>query len=274
MRAGFRMTIARHRMGPIEHPVFAARPDTSSSPEAALRARTTVEAPSLEREDAALRALEARAIAGDGSALDQVWRRHRPWVAAVMLAHKSSRDDLEDLLQEVATTLVDRVDSVRDPLRFRGWLRMVAINAARASARAGRIRPVPVSGELCEGATARNGTVARPGESGPGASLEQRDGVDRLSARLEALPEIYREPLLLRVVRGLTSRQVAEMLGVNPATVDTRVARARRMLFDAATDGSSALPDRFATARGGTRGERRSASSPGEGNTHHDQRTT
>jgi RNA polymerase sigma-70 factor (ECF subfamily) len=46
------------------------------------------------------------------------------------------------------------------------------------------------------------------------------------------LPEHYREPLLLRAVRGMSYRQIADTLGVPITTVETRLARARRMLRD------------------------------------------
>ena len=51
--------------------------------------------------------------------------------------------------------------------------------------------------------------------------------------RLRSLPESYREPLLLRAMNGMRSRQIAEILAIEPATVDTRIARARRMLQEA-----------------------------------------
>jgi RNA polymerase sigma-70 factor (ECF subfamily) len=44
------------------------------------------------------------------------------------------------------------------------------------------------------------------------------------------LPEAYREPLMLKAVHGLRTRQIAEALNIEEATVDTRVSRARRML--------------------------------------------
>ena len=40
----------------------------------------------------------------------------------------------------------------------------------------------------------------------------------------------YGEPLLMRCVRGMTYAQIADALGVPLTTVETRLARARRML--------------------------------------------
>lgn len=47
---------------------------------------------------------------------------------------------------------------------------------------------------------------------------------------LERVPEMYRLPLVLREVEGLSTAQVAEMLELNEDTVKTRVSRARQFL--------------------------------------------
>ena len=164
------------------------------------------------------------AISGDSDAIRAIWERYRRWVAAILLAHKPSFEDLDDLLQDVAATFVSRIDTVRDPGAIRPWLRVVAINVARAAGRSGRYRP-RVDNESVD--RRLSGLAPEGGELDEAAVSEQHRG---LLALIERLPDEYREPLLLRTVRGLRSRQVAEILGISPATVDTRVARARTML--------------------------------------------
>jgi RNA polymerase sigma-70 factor (ECF subfamily) len=44
------------------------------------------------------------------------------------------------------------------------------------------------------------------------------------------LPDNYREPLMLRAVHGMRGRHIAQILDLPEATVETRIARARRML--------------------------------------------
>jgi len=73
----------------------------------------------------------AAAIAGDPAALRELWRSHRRWVAAIVLSHMPSELELEDLLQDVATVVVERIGEVREPERLRSWLRTVAVNVAR-----------------------------------------------------------------------------------------------------------------------------------------------
>jgi len=152
-----------------------------------------------------------------------MWHAHRRWVAALLLAHMPREADLEDLLQDVAMAMVKHAANLKDPALVRPWLRTIAINTARTAGRRTKVRrrvfprlagaddrlPEPVS--------------VRQDQS---SSEEGRRALE-LAQRL---PEEYREPLLLRAVRGMSYRQIADVLGLPITTVETRLTRARRML--------------------------------------------
>lgn len=163
---------------------------------------------------------------GDREAISALWREHRRWVAAVLLAHKPSFVDLEDLLQDVAMTMVKRIHTLRDTTNARAWLRTVAVNAARASARSGKLRqhaPLPNSD-------------THPGLGPIDEALAGHEQVRNVLEAAARLPEAYREPLMLRAIQGMRSRQISEILGIPEPTVDTRVARARRLLREQMCD--------------------------------------
>ncbi len=200
------------------------------------------------------RAVIEGAIRGEHEALRELWKRNRRWVAAIILAHKPKWADLEDLLQEVGMSIVRKVGELRDPAAFKPWLRTIAINAARAAARdkSGKFRrlDVPASeGEespiLAQVAGGRERPDAAPGE----ASEEAR----RLMELAMELPEGYREPLLLRCVREMSYRQIGELVGLPESTIETRIARGRRMLRE------------LAAQREGASGERAERSVRGDG---------
>jgi RNA polymerase sigma-70 factor (ECF subfamily) len=69
------------------------------------------------------------------------------------------------------------------------------------------------------------------GPSSPEASLIERADAARLEAAIGALPEEFRETLVLRDVQGLDYRAIAEVTGVPIGTVMSRLARARRRLM-------------------------------------------
>ena len=163
----------------------------------------------------------AAAMNGDREAIEALWQEHRRWLAAVLLVHKSGSDQLEDLLQDVAMTLVSKIGTLREAGNIRAWLRMVAVNVARASARRGRSRP----------------RFERLTDEGQSESCDTGDGINlhdgeaqRVLALAQQLPEAYREPLLLRAVHGMRGKHIASIMDLSEATVETRIARGRRML--------------------------------------------
>jgi len=173
------------------------------------------------------------AIDGDLDAVRSVWQANRRWVAAILLAHKPREADLEDLLQDVATTMVRTIGKLRDEGSIRAWLRTTAINAARAAGRtAGRRRRRfrLVGGPL----EASSPTVVVEAVE-PADGLAGREASRRLMELAMSLPEGYREPLLLRCVRGMSYRQISEVLGLAETTVETRITRGRRMLREMAS---------------------------------------
>jgi len=178
--------------------------------------------------DQAASELETRgAVAGDQEALKELWRRHRRWVAAILLAHKPRWVDLDDLIQEVAVAVVRKIGELRDPKSVRPWLRTVAINAAHAAGRSGarRSRDVSLAGE-------DHGDSVRPRGSSTGPTgLDEGRRLMELAAQL---PDGYREPLLLKAVQNLSYREIGNILMLPETTIETRIARGRRMLRELA----------------------------------------
>ena len=170
----------------------------------------------------------AAAIRGSTEALREVWQQHRRWVAGVLLAHKPRDVDLEDLLQDVALSLVRRIGDLRDPASVRPWLRQIAINAARASGRRQQVRTPERRGlRLSEGGA----DLGMPADAaGADPTGQGREEGARLLALARRLPEGYAEPLILRAVRGMSYREIGRVMDLPDTTIETRIARARRMV--------------------------------------------
>lgn len=168
----------------------------------------------------------AAALTGDRASLERAWEEHRRWVAAILLAYKPRWVDLDDLLQDVALTLVRNIHEVRDPRALRPWLRTVAINACLAAARRGKVR----------GDDKGSASHVEPVVTPPDAAGVLDGEATRLLELATQIPEGYREPLLLKAVEGLSYRQIGVILGLPESTVETRVARGRRQLRDLAAE--------------------------------------
>ncbi|MBL8841292.1 MAG: sigma-70 family RNA polymerase sigma factor [Planctomycetes bacterium] len=69
-----------------------------------------------------------------------------------------------------------------------------------------------------------------PDDATPLGAAQRREARERLEAAIAALPLEFRLPLVLREIVGLEPGEVAALLGLEPATVRTRVHRARLKL--------------------------------------------
>ena len=175
----------------------------------------------------------AAAVRGDADAVQRVWMDNRRWVAAVLLAHKPREAELDDLLQDVAMTFVRTIGKLRDQATLKPWLRTVAINAARASGRSVKRRR-RVLGPRVEDVSQEAHAGSRDDLLGADVPVVQGEQAGRLTKLAAKLPEGYREPLILKCVRGMSYRQIGELMGLPETTIETRIARGRRMLRELA----------------------------------------
>jgi RNA polymerase sigma-70 factor (ECF subfamily) len=173
------------------------------------------------------------AIRGDQEALRELWRLHRRWVAAILIAHAPREAEIDDLLQEVAMAMVAKIAGIREAQAFRPWLRAVAMSIAKTKARKGNVRKAGWL-KLVSFAGGRADEERESAGADAGAIAEGR----RLLELSRDLPDGYREPLLLKCVHGMSYRQIGEVMGLPETTIETRIARGRRMLRERAENTS------------------------------------
>ncbi len=147
--------------------------------------------------------------------------------------------DAEDLAQD-ALVRAYRALATWEPARIRElavrpWLASIVVNLARNRARSRLSRPATVSlvDELAH--------PRIPLEATPHGRLERREAAQAWAARLLALPERYRAPLVLRHVDGLSYEEIAEALGRPSGTVKAQVHRGIALLRAVLVDEAGAV---------------------------------
>jgi RNA polymerase sigma factor (sigma-70 family) len=168
--------------------------------------------------------LVRQAMTGDPDAMGRLWLHSRAWVAASAMAHLPAGADLDDLLQDVAMQMVAGLSSLLQPESFLPWLRTIAVNCAHSAGRKAGVR---------SGGRPLDPTAEEIPDPGPGRAQSHEDArqrLDRVLALVAHLPVELREPLLLKAIEGLSQRQIAQALQIQETTVETRLARARRLL--------------------------------------------
>lgn len=149
-------------------------------------------------------------------------RRHSGRVFGLAYRLSGNRADAEDITQEVFVRALrsSAAGSLREQGRVDGWWQRVTTNLFYDLARRRR-RVVDLSGEGWEPTDA----AADPGSV---TMLGRLD--DDVEEALAALPVAYREAVLAVDVHGLSYAETAELVGVKPGAVRSRVHRGRRML--------------------------------------------
>jgi RNA polymerase sigma-70 factor, ECF subfamily len=168
-----------------------------------------------------LAALVRAAQAGDRGAFGSLVEQFQATVYAISLRRLGNASDALELTQEVFLHVLRRIDQLREPERFAGWLRQVAVRMAINRATR-NIAPLSVEVSILEGASG-------PG-SDPVDQLISRERVVRLREALSRLKSLDREALDAFYLRGHSLVEIASMLEVPLGTVKRRLHTARKRL--------------------------------------------
>ena len=154
--------------------------------------------------------------------LTRLLRPIHPQAVATARRLSRSADDGDDLYQEAVLRAHDKLAGMRDEARFRSWFVAVLLSVHRSRVR----RPRRESMSLEE---ARGQRLEPVGEDG---SLwdEERRRAERASRALAGLDPEQREAIVLHELEGFTVEEIAEMQGVTPSAVKSRLSRGREKL--------------------------------------------
>jgi RNA polymerase sigma-70 factor, ECF subfamily len=177
--------------------------------------------------------LAARAAAGDNAAFEAIVARYQARVFR-LACRLTSESDAADVLQETFLQVYRHLPSFRGESQFGSWLYRVATNAALMHRRAKARRPVESLDVFLPRFDSQGTHAATPAELQIASRADELLDRQFLAAKaregIARLPDLYREAFVLRDLEDLPTAEVAETLGVDPATVRQRVHRARLML--------------------------------------------
>jgi RNA polymerase sigma-70 factor (ECF subfamily) len=140
--------------------------------------------------------------------------------------------EAEDVVQETYVRAFTHLDSFRGDSSFATWLARIAMNEALGRLR--RQRPGVEWTSLPPGvleAQIIQFPLSSPPED-PEKSMAQREIQHVVEHAIDDLPEAFRIVFITRVIEGMNVEETAEILGLKPETVKTRLHRARTILRD------------------------------------------
>jgi RNA polymerase sigma-70 factor (ECF subfamily) len=169
---------------------------------------------------------------GEAAAFGEIMRRNNRHLFRA--ARGVLRDDVEaeDVVQEAYVRAFRSLADFRGDSSLSTWLTRIALNEALGRLRRRRNM---VGLETIEGAQRGGGAriLMFPTEqagSDPEGAAARREIRRLLEEAIDELPEGFRLVLVARDVDGMSVEEAAQILGVRPETVRTRLHRARRLL--------------------------------------------
>ena len=138
------------------------------------------------------------------------------WAAYSVLKRESDAMDIAQSVFLRAIKNIDKLNKMEDG-QVKAWLYRVAVN-------------------LCYDAGRRLKREI-PAEELPEASAISRDQRERVKRAIDALPDIYRETVILHYYSGLDYKTIAAMQGSTEGTVKSRIFRAKERLYELLKEG-------------------------------------
>lgn len=178
-------------------------------------------------------ALVSQAQDGDKGALEQLIRRHQPWVFNVALRMLWHRDAAEDATQEILIKVVTKLSTYRHQSRFRTWLYRVAANHLLNVRKSELERHTTTFTEMGRGLD-ETPDLELPDPKAIPVDLpllvdEARVGC--MIAMLLCLDRRQRLAFILGEICGATSTVGAEVMEVSPENFRQLLSRARHDLY-------------------------------------------
>lgn len=162
------------------------------------------------------------AQAGDRDAFGQLFERYRAGIVSLALKRVRNADEAEELAQDVFIQAMQKLDQLRVPEAFGGWLRRIvhrmAINRMTRRQAATACDPFVLEATCLSGADA------------PDHDSVQREQADDVRAAVQRLGKLDRQTLQAFYLRGQTLLQMSDAFDAPVGTIKRRLHVARKRL--------------------------------------------
>ncbi len=176
--------------------------------------------------------LVRRALSRDEAAVRAIIKANNRRLYRLARGILRNDNDAEDVVQETYVRALTHLAEFRGESSLSTWLSRIAMNEALGRLR--RQRPGVELSSLPSG-TLEAQIIQFPllsATDDPERTMAQREIQHVVEGAIDELPEPFRMVFITRVVEGMNVEETADILGLKPETVKTRLHRARTMLRD------------------------------------------
>ena len=164
--------------------------------------------------------LVRESCSGNQEAFAELIGRYKNLVYSVVLRMVNDPEDANDLAQEVFLKIYRNLDKYSPSFQFSTWVIRIATNTVIDLRRKKRMDMVSME-DL---------SVEPVGENSPEDAVGRKERQKQLKAAIDALPEMYRLPILLYHLEGMSYQEISKALKIPLSKVKNRIFRGRKLL--------------------------------------------
>ena len=181
--------------------------------------------------------LLARLQAGDERALGDLADAYSSKIYQLAFRYLRNKEDAEEITQDVLFKVYRKVDAFRGDAQLSSWIYRITFNAAMSRLRTARYQRAQAEDRRAAAAADEDGSNV------PARTPDVADWSDmadervlrsqlrkRVFSAILALPAIYRAPVMLRDIQGMSTEEASAMLRVKDQTLKSRLHRGRLIL--------------------------------------------
>ncbi len=169
-----------------------------------------------------------RSLEGEQGAFNMLVSKYEHMVFSLALRIMKSREDAEDVTQEVFLNAYNHLADYQSRFKFSTWLLKITKNQALYRLRGAKNRPVPAD-DLDVLSSGAPDAVQTQG-SNPEEAAERNEFKGVVLDILQTLPDKYRLTLMLRHLFERSYQDISDILEMNIGTVKTNIHLGRKLL--------------------------------------------
>jgi RNA polymerase sigma-70 factor, ECF subfamily len=192
--------------------------------------------------------LITRLRAGDDRAVRELADQYTSRIFQLALRHMRNREDAEEVTQDVLLKVYRKVDAFRGDSALSSWIYRITFNTAMSRLRSSkRVRAAEQERDrLVDGAGDAGESSRMPRQAADWSRMPDEDLLraqlrEVVAEAIAGLPEIYRIPVVLRDIEGLSTEEASLRLQLKDQTLKSRLHRGRLLLRDRLREFASGL---------------------------------
>jgi len=181
--------------------------------------------------------LLARLQAGDECALADLADAYSSKIYQLAFRYLRNKEDAEEITQDVLFKVYRKVDAFRGDAQLSSWIYRITFNAAMSRLRTARYQRAQAEDRRAAAAADEDGSniPARTPDVADWSDMADERVLrsqlrKRVFSAILALPAIYRAPVMLRDIQGMSTEEASAMLRVKDQTLKSRLHRGRLIL--------------------------------------------